>query len=39
VTIIYPDKTPFAGKVQDLLESYRDNEKLYDLITRIREVE
>lgn len=39
VTIIYPDKAPFAGKVQDLLESYRDNEKLYDLITRIREVE
>lgn len=39
VTIIYPDKEPFAAKVQDLLESYRDNEKLYDLITRIKEVE
>jgi len=39
VTIIYPDKEPFADKVSDLLESYRDNEKLYDLITRIREVE
>jgi tripartite ATP-independent transporter DctP family solute receptor len=39
VTIIYPDKEPFANKVTDLLESYRDNERLYDLITRIREVE
>ncbi|TFH26437.1 MAG: TRAP transporter substrate-binding protein [Bacteroidia bacterium] len=39
VHIIYPEKEPFARKVEDLLESYRDNEKLYDLITRIREVE
>ena len=39
VNIIYPDKEPFASKVEDLLESYRDNERLYDLITRIREVE
>ena len=39
VTIIYPDKKPFADKVAPLLESYRENEKLYDLITRIREVE
>jgi len=39
VNIIYPDKAPFAEKVEDLLESYRDNERLYDLITRIREVE
>lgn len=39
VTIIYPEKEPFANKVIDLLESYRENEKLYDLITRIREVE
>ncbi|MCK5067134.1 MAG: TRAP transporter substrate-binding protein [Bacteroidales bacterium] len=39
VTIIYPDKEPFANKVTDLLESYRDNERLYDLITRIRKVE
>lgn len=38
VTIIYPDKEPFAEKVSGLLESYRDNEKLYDLITRIRAV-
>jgi len=39
VNIIYPDKQPFAERVEDLLESYRDNERLYDLITRIREVE
>jgi tripartite ATP-independent transporter DctP family solute receptor len=39
VTIIYPDKEPFSDKVDELLESYRENEKLYDLITRIREVE
>jgi len=38
VTVIYPDKEPFSGKVQGLLESYRDNDKLYNLITRIREV-
>ena len=38
VTIIYPDKGPFSEKVQGLLESYRKNEKLYELITRIREV-
>jgi tripartite ATP-independent transporter DctP family solute receptor len=39
VTIIYPDKEPFSDKVKDLLESYRDNERLYDLITRIGEVD
>jgi len=39
VEIIYPDKEPFAEKVTGLLESYRDNPRLYDLITRIREVE
>ena len=38
VTIIYPDKEPFSDKVTELLESYRENEKLYDLITRIRAV-
>jgi len=38
VIINYPDKEPFAEKVEDLLESYRENEKLFDLITRIREV-
>jgi tripartite ATP-independent transporter DctP family solute receptor len=38
VSIIYPDKQPFAEKVTALLESYRENERLYELITRIREV-
>ena len=39
VTIIYPDKEPFSDKVSEMLESYRENEKLFELITRIREVE
>ncbi len=39
VTIIHPDKEPFAEKVTELLDSYKDNEKLYDLITRIRETQ
>jgi tripartite ATP-independent transporter DctP family solute receptor len=38
VTITYPEKEPFAEKVTELLESYRDNELIYDLITRIRAV-
>lgn len=38
VTVIKPDKEPFARKVMPLLESYRENERLYDLITRIRNV-
>ncbi|MCK4746202.1 MAG: TRAP transporter substrate-binding protein [Bacteroidales bacterium] len=39
VTITYPDKEPFAEMVVPLLESYKDNEKLYGLITRIRNVD
>lgn len=39
VEIIRPDKAPFAERVQPLLDSYRDNEKLYSLIERIGEVE
>ena len=39
VIVTYPDKTPFAEKVESLMESYQDNEKIYDLITRIRAVE
>jgi len=39
VTINYPEKGPFAEKVTELLESYRDDEKIYSLITRIRAVE
>jgi tripartite ATP-independent transporter DctP family solute receptor len=38
VTIIYPDKEPFSQKVTELLESYQENERLYELITRIRAV-
>ncbi len=39
VTITYPDKEPFAEKVAPLLESYRDDPKVYDLITRIKAVQ
>ncbi len=39
VTIIHPDKEPFAEKVEPLIESYRSNPKLYDLITRIKAVQ
>jgi tripartite ATP-independent transporter DctP family solute receptor len=38
VTVTYPDKEPFSERVTGLLDSYRENERLYDLITRIREV-
>jgi tripartite ATP-independent transporter DctP family solute receptor len=38
VTVSYPDKEPFAERVQDLLASYESNEKLYSLIQRISEV-
>lgn len=38
VTVTYPDKEPFAEKVSELLESYRDDELIYDLITRIKAV-
>jgi tripartite ATP-independent transporter DctP family solute receptor len=39
VTVTYPDKEPFSDKVGPLLESFRDNEKIYDLITRIQNVQ
>lgn len=39
VTVIYPDKEPFAEKVQGIYDSYKDDELLYDLIQRIRAVE
>ncbi len=38
VTVTYPDKEAFAEKVGPMLDSFRDDEKIYDLITRIREV-
>jgi len=39
VQVSYPDKEAFSDRVVELLESYRENEKLYSLITRIREVQ
>jgi tripartite ATP-independent transporter DctP family solute receptor len=39
VTIIYPDKEPFVQAVQPLFESYKNNEKIYSLIQRIRDKE
>ncbi|HKK63387.1 MAG TPA: TRAP transporter substrate-binding protein [Bacteroidales bacterium] len=39
VTVTYPDKEPFAEKVEDFKETYSDNDKLYNLITRISEFE
>ncbi|MCP4311637.1 MAG: TRAP transporter substrate-binding protein [Bacteroidetes bacterium] len=38
VKVTYPDKEPFAEMVVELLESYSENEKIYNLITRIKEV-
>ena len=38
VKIIYPDKKPFAQKVDKLIDSYQSNEKLYGYIQRIRSV-
>ncbi|MCF8224302.1 MAG: TRAP transporter substrate-binding protein [Bacteroidales bacterium] len=39
VTIIHPDKAPFAERVMAFRERYRDNEKLYSLIQRISAAE
>ncbi|MCG8579665.1 MAG: TRAP transporter substrate-binding protein [Bacteroidales bacterium] len=36
VKITYPDKAPFEAKVEELLESYKVQPELYDLILRIR---
>lgn len=36
VTIIYPDKTPFAEEVKPMYELYKNDEKLYDLITTFK---
>ena len=38
VEIIHPDKTAFVEKVNEMLESYKKDEVLYSLISRIREV-
>lgn len=39
VSVTYPDKEPFAEKVQDLLDSYQSTPELYELIQRIQAVE
>lgn len=39
VTIHYPDKAPFAEKVQGLLDSYKSDKVVYSLIERIQAVE
>lgn len=36
VTIYYPDKSLFAEKVDDVYDSYKDQEKLYSYIKRIQ---
>lgn len=38
VEIIHPDKTPFVEKVYEMIEGYKEDEELYSLISRIREV-
>ena len=39
VQIIYPDKTPFIESVQGLYEVYMQDERLNNLIQRIRALE
>jgi len=38
VEVIYPDKKPFADKVKSLLDEYRDEPEIFELIQRIKEV-
>ncbi len=38
VEIIHPDKAPFAEKVADIFESYKDETEVYNLIQRIQAV-
>lgn len=39
VEIIYPDKNLFAEKVASLIDEYRDEPEIFELIKRIKEVE
>lgn len=39
VAINYPDKAPFAARVESMIEAYRSKPALYDLIQRIKAVE
>lgn len=38
VEIFYPDKEPFMNKVEPMYENYKDDEKIYLLIQKIRNV-
>ena len=38
VKISYPDKNLFIEKVQDLLDEYKSEEKVYNLIQKIKDV-
>lgn len=38
VEIIYPDKEPFAEKVQPMLDGYQEEPRIYELIQRIQAV-
>lgn len=38
VEVIYPDKEPFAEKVQPMLETYKEDERMRSLIERIEAV-
>jgi TRAP-type C4-dicarboxylate transport system substrate-binding protein len=38
VTVTRPDKTLFAQKTKSLLEEYKNDEQMYNLIRRIQEV-
>ncbi|MBN2805240.1 MAG: TRAP transporter substrate-binding protein [Prolixibacteraceae bacterium] len=39
VAINYPDKAPFAARVEDMIEAYRSKPELYELIQKIKAVE
>lgn len=38
VQIYYPDKKPFIEKVQPLYDEYKNEQEIYDLIKRIKEI-
>jgi tripartite ATP-independent transporter DctP family solute receptor len=39
VIVSYPDKAPFIERVQGLYEEYKQDERLYDMVARIRALE
>lgn len=38
VEVVYPDKAPFVAKVQNLLEEFKSEPEVYDVIKKIKEV-